>query len=135
MSIASHFFVGSPDEAARNDGLEGGSDDRRAVFYRVTETGLEPLYQIIAGKQCPSFEPAAMSEGYDLITFAFPTEFTDSLAALDAAGVDDAIAKWAADPECPYDNDGDLRDLLSALVRLAGVAKSGQGDLYLWNCL
>ena len=135
MSIASHFFVASPDEAARNDGLDGGPDARRAVFYRLMDTGLKPLYRIIAGKQCPSFEPAAMSDEYDVITFSFPKDFTDSLAAFDAAGIDGAIAEWASDPDCPYDNDGDLRDLLTALVRLAGVAKSGQGDLYLWNCL
>ena len=135
MSIASHFFVGSLEEAIRNDGLEGGSEDRRAVFYRVMDTGLKPLYRIIAGKQCPSFEPVAMSEGYDVITFSFPAEFTHSLAAFDLANVDDAVSQWVTDPECPYDNGDDLRDMLATLVRLAGAAKFGHGDLYLWNSL
>ena len=135
MSIASYFFVGSPEEAARNDGLEGGSDDRRAIFYRVMDTGLKPLFRIIAGEQCPSFEPAAMSEGFDVITFTFPPTFTDALAVFDSSKFDATISAWASDAEAPYANDGDLRDLLTALVRLAAVAKSGQGDLYLWNCL
>ena len=135
MSIASHLFVGSPEEASRNDGLEGGPDERRAVFYRVMDTGLAPLFRIIVGQQCPSFEPKAMSDDFDVITFAFPVAFTNALAGFDNATFDDTVSKWISDPECPYGNTNDLRELLTALVRLAVTAKSDQYDLYLWNCI
>jgi len=56
MSIASHFFIATPEEAARNDGLENASEDQLAVFYKVLFTGIEPIYKILANADCPEFE-------------------------------------------------------------------------------
>jgi hypothetical protein len=46
MSIAAHLFIATPEEASRNDGLEGASEDRLAVFYRVMDTSLESLAEL-----------------------------------------------------------------------------------------
>jgi hypothetical protein len=135
MAIASHFFIGSPVEAERNDGLEGGDAARRAVFYRVTDLNLKPLYQILTGNECPSFVPAVMSDDYTQITLKFPSEFVVALAKVEAAEIPPAIARWRADESTPYDNDQDLLDLLTALNRLARSASAASLDLYLWVCV
>jgi len=135
MSIASHFFVATPEDAARNDGLEGGSDEHRAIFYRVMDTGIKPLYQIIAGEECPKFEPAAMNDDFTEITFTFPAEVVSRFAAFDDSRFDSVIDEWRVTDDVPYDNDGDLRDLLKALVQLARKATDDGLNMYLWNCL
>ena len=134
MTVASHFFIATPEDAARNDGLEGGSEEYRSVFYRVMDIGIKPLYGIIAGAECPSFEPAAMSEDFTEVTFVFPPDVVTQLAELQEDQFDSVIVKWRDDDDVPYDNDGDLRDLLAALVRLARKAKNTGLNMYLWNC-
>ena len=131
MSIASYIFSASKEDAKRNDGLEGGT---RAEFYRVTDISLQPLFTAMSGKPCPEFKPAAMSDDYQQITFAFPTQFVKQLAALDDSKEKELIVKWRDSGEAPYDNDKDLRKLLKALVATAKTAiESGQG-MFLWNC-
>jgi len=132
MSIASYIFTASKEDAKRNDGLEGGS---RAEFYRVTDISLKPLFTALSGKPCPEFKPTAMSDDYEQITFAFPTQFVKQLATLDDSKEKELIVKWRDSGEAPYDNDKDLRKLLKALVTIAKTAlESGQG-MFLWNCL
>ncbi len=135
MSMASYFFVGSTDEAKRNDGLEEGPADRRAEFYRVHDIALEPLHVQLTGQACPSFEPAVMSEDYDQITFIFPKSLVKALADVEAHYMTAVIEAWKESSEVPYDNDQDLQDLLAALCRLSKLALEREEDLYLWNCL
>ncbi len=135
MSIASYFFIATSEEAARNDGFEGGPEDQRAVFYRVMDIGIKPLYEIITGSTCPKFDPVVMNDDFTQITFAFPSEFVSQLAAFDDSRFDSVIFEWLASEESPYDSEDDLRGLLSALVRLASRAKSSQRNMYLWNSL
>ncbi|QDT22250.1 hypothetical protein [Gimesia chilikensis] len=135
MAMASYFFVGSADEAKRNDGLEEGPADRRAEFYRVHGTALKPLHEQLTGQACPSFEPAAMSEDYDQLTFIFPESLVKALANVEAHDMTAVIETWKETSEVPYDNDQDLQDLLAALCRLSKLALEREEDLYLWNCL
>jgi hypothetical protein len=135
MSIASHFFVATPAEAERNDGYEVGAPERRAVFYRVMDVNLEPLYAILVAAECPEFQPVAMSDDYTTLTFQFPPDFVVALAKLDDGQASNVIEKWQADESVPYDNESDLRDLLLALTRLARLGIDQQLNLYLWNCL
>ena len=134
MSIASHFFVATPAEAERNDGFEGGDDECRAVFCRVMDLNLKPLYAILTGAKCPKFSPVAMNDDYTQITFQFPEEFVSILAELNSDDASDTIHKWQSDENVPYDNESDLRDLLSALARLARRGMEKRLNLYLWNC-
>jgi hypothetical protein len=134
MAISSHFFIGTPAEAERNDGLEGGEAERRAVFYRVTDLNLQPLHKILTGNSCPKFVPAVMSDDFTQITFKFPSEFAAALANVVAADIPLAVARWRADESTPYDNEQDLLDLLTALSRLARSASASNLDLYLWVC-
>lgn len=136
MALASYFFVGSEEEMQQNNGLEGGPDERRAEFYRVHDTSLSPLYQLITGQDdAPKFELSAHTDEYDLVTFRFPGEFVDALAAFDESRFGETIAAWRNSEDVPYDNEPDLRDLLTALIRLAGVSKASAQDMYLWNCI
>lgn len=135
MSMASYFFVGTPDEAVRNDGLADGPPERRAEFYRVTDSDLESLYSVMSGQECPELTPAAMSEDFDQITFEVPEEFVDRLALLKSSEIDEVISEWKEADSVPYDNDSDLNDLLKALVRLATVAQQAKLNLYVWICI
>lgn len=135
MSLASHFFIATGEDAERNDGLEGGSAEHLAVFYRVMHTGLAPIFQIITGTECPQFESVAMSEDYSQITFAFPPSFVSALIELEESQIASIVEKWRIDEEAPYNNDKDLRDLLVALIRLARSATESNRNMYLWNSL
>jgi hypothetical protein len=133
MSIASYFFVGSADEAARNDGLEGGQNDWRAEFYRLTDLSLKPLYSILSGKECPKFVPVCMNDDYTQITFEFPSAFVEQLNSIDAPMIAQIASQWLGSGEAPYDTDSDLRSLVSALSSLGKVACQSNLGLYLWN--
>lgn len=135
MSIASYFFVGDEEEAARNDGLADGPPERRAEFYRVMDVNLIPVYASLRADKCPSFKPAALSDDYQQVTLTIPPAFVESLAALREPQLPEIISQWQQSESVPYDNEADLHDLLTAMVRLARVARDNKQNMYLWNCI
>jgi hypothetical protein len=135
MSIASYFFTASREEAERNDGLAGAPPGRRAEFYRVSDVSLKPLFTLLLGEACPIFEPVAMSEDYDQITFAFPGRFVERLATLDESSPEELIAKWRDSGEAPYNDREVLGNLLASLVRLTKASRESGQAMFLWNSI
>jgi len=74
-------------------------------------------------------------DDYAVLTFIFPSEFVTQLASFDDERFDFLIAEWRKFEEVPYDNEDDLRDLFTNLVRLARAADQSGLNMYLWNCL
>ncbi|PQO29100.1 hypothetical protein C5Y96_15195 [Blastopirellula marina] len=135
MSIASYFFIGTDDEAQRNDGLEGSPADHRAEFYRVMDTSIKPIYTILTGEKSPSFEPVVMNDDFSQITFLIPEKFVQAAASIEPDNHVEILKAWKETEDAPYDNDKDLTDLLAALAKLSRKAIEDKQNLYLWNCL
>ncbi|PQO39967.1 hypothetical protein [Blastopirellula marina] len=134
MGVSSHFFVGSPEEAADIDGPEKIPAERQALFYKVMFTSLAALYEAMQGSECPEFKIIAHDEDYAVVTMAAPTEFVDLIAKLKDDEVAAAIEVWKESDEPAYDNDGDMNDLLEALRRLTQLAQQRDEIMYVQMC-
>ncbi len=128
MSIESYFFVGDLEQAS---GSEGRPEvENQSLFYRVMNTSVESLYSILEDGKTTSLDDVWTNEEYTSMTFAFPTEFVNSLCELEPSKTNDIVQKWLSDEDCPYDNTGDLTELLNSLVKLANVASNSPSGLY-----
>jgi len=135
MPLASFFFVGSPEDASRNDGLRGSCPVDRAEFFRVTDISLESLYKAIEGTEVARFRPVVMSDDYAQVTFVFPKDFIERLSNINNSQRSNIVSAWHRSGESPYDNENDLHTLLCELVRLAQLAQATERLMYLWNSL
>ena len=114
MSTAGYIFTGSKELAESGEGQPDTKNQK--LFYRVMMTSIEPLYGILNEGESISLIDICQNENYTSMTLSFPNEFVSCLSEIQLSDHDRIIEQWMKDEDCPYDNEKDMRDLLSTLI-------------------
>jgi len=142
MSVLSDLYVSAPDLAIDYDDLEAQQtfpDSDREQFKGLTVLELSTLWAIIRKKswdvsQMRGFEKILMRDGGERLIYRLPDAFLSVVSDLDDPAAGAAAEKWAQTDElrCAA---ADVRPVIDALGRLAGVARQSGRGVYIWNCL
>lgn len=100
------------------------------VFYKILNTGLESLFPLISDGEKSSLaqvytDGKFIEATYELVsefttwTFEFNDDYIKALSNLEIKKIDEIVKAWINIEDCPYDNQKDLKDLITALNTLA----------------
>ncbi len=142
MSISTHFFVASLEEAEDYESnVSAGAEIslERAVHEGLTAPEMAFLWAILAGEKWNAQRHKLIpieSEGFGQSWLhEFPIEFINILDATQEDAVAQVAKKWVQTEELATWSADELEPVISDLIRLADKALAEHKDLYLWGSL
>jgi hypothetical protein len=142
MSLLSHLYVSSVEDAVLYDEEPDSAGEHRAEFKGLTYEDFSYLWARLRGEEhteadSEAFELVLDQEDGERLINKFPEDFVTRLAALDEEGMRSAASMWVEWDEFAADGvePDDILPVVEGLQKLSVVATSTKKGLFLWMCV